>query len=240
MWRLRVTDLPLPTKVSLPPEEEALLRRCYETPWDDAPILIYSDWVQDHGDDARAEAIRKSLASARLTSKVPPGMGDWVKRALPAASHEAAWALVRGLPVLLVKYKLSEAVENFREYILGEADAGGDLGSDAVELLFDALDHALDMAAAAGWPVALSLETGAEFRRAGIARLTGRRSLRHVRVLRLETGADREDLKALANSKNLTDLWYLRLAGAAPGSAAERALRASKRLKNLRVIDGGP
>src|SRR4051812_5383520 len=37
---------------------DALLAAIAEAPDDDAPRLVYADWLEEHGDDARAEFIR--------------------------------------------------------------------------------------------------------------------------------------------------------------------------------------
>ena len=47
-------------------EGEALLRDIVEHPEDDTPRLVYADWLQDHGDEARAELIRIQCRRALL------------------------------------------------------------------------------------------------------------------------------------------------------------------------------
>jgi uncharacterized protein (TIGR02996 family) len=43
-----------------------LLQTIIENPDDDTPRLIYADWLEDHGNQARAEFIRAQCESARL------------------------------------------------------------------------------------------------------------------------------------------------------------------------------
>ncbi len=43
-------------------EREALLRAICDTPDDDTPRLVFADWLQENGDEARAEFIRVSCA----------------------------------------------------------------------------------------------------------------------------------------------------------------------------------
>jgi uncharacterized protein (TIGR02996 family) len=51
--------------VSLPmPDAEAFLRAIIENPDDDAPRLIYADWLDEHGDPDQAEFIRIQCALA--------------------------------------------------------------------------------------------------------------------------------------------------------------------------------
>jgi uncharacterized protein (TIGR02996 family) len=47
-------------------ENRALLAAIREAPSDDAPRLVYADWLDDHGDPARAEFIRVQCELARL------------------------------------------------------------------------------------------------------------------------------------------------------------------------------
>jgi uncharacterized protein (TIGR02996 family) len=47
-------------------EREALLRAICENPDDDTPRLVFADWLQEHGDESRAEFIRVQCEVARL------------------------------------------------------------------------------------------------------------------------------------------------------------------------------
>lgn len=47
-------------------DESALLAAVIADPADDAPRLVYADWLDDHGEEARAEFIRTQIALARL------------------------------------------------------------------------------------------------------------------------------------------------------------------------------
>jgi uncharacterized protein (TIGR02996 family) len=48
------------------PEPDPFLRAILERPDDDLPRLIYADWLDEHGDPARAEFIRTQIELARL------------------------------------------------------------------------------------------------------------------------------------------------------------------------------
>src|SRR5947209_2547225 len=52
-------------------ERQALLRAVAETPDDDAPRLVYADWLEEHGEPDQAELIRVSCQLARLPSDRP-------------------------------------------------------------------------------------------------------------------------------------------------------------------------
>jgi uncharacterized protein (TIGR02996 family) len=46
-------------------EREAFLLAICENPDDDTPRLVFADWLQEHGDEARAEFIRVQIELAR-------------------------------------------------------------------------------------------------------------------------------------------------------------------------------
>jgi uncharacterized protein (TIGR02996 family) len=52
--------------------EEALIAAIVENPDDDAPRLIYSDWLDEHGQHERGEFIRVQCQLARLDSAIAP------------------------------------------------------------------------------------------------------------------------------------------------------------------------
>jgi uncharacterized protein (TIGR02996 family) len=91
-------------------EREALLRAICENPDDDTPRLVFADWLQDYGDEARAEFIRVSCymrmpelsdvefraLSARAAELHRASGREW-KRELPQMPHsiiESEWRRV--------------------------------------------------------------------------------------------------------------------------------------------------
>src|SRR5881275_1349595 len=48
------------------PDEIAFLRTILEDPDADGPRLVYADWLEEHGETARAEFIRVQIELARL------------------------------------------------------------------------------------------------------------------------------------------------------------------------------
>src|SRR5262245_14167815 len=50
-------------------ERQALLRAICENPDDDTPRLVFADWLQEHGEEDRAEFIRLQCEAARLPTK---------------------------------------------------------------------------------------------------------------------------------------------------------------------------
>src|SRR4051794_35236595 len=57
-------------------EESGLLRGIARSPDDDAPRLVYADWLDDHGRADRAEFIRAQIQLAGILRATPPPDGD--------------------------------------------------------------------------------------------------------------------------------------------------------------------
>jgi uncharacterized protein (TIGR02996 family) len=73
-------------------DEEALLRAVIADPDDDAPRLIYADWLDEHGDSDRAEFIRLQCA---IAERAPHGdrPHDLFRRERELlAAHESEWS----------------------------------------------------------------------------------------------------------------------------------------------------
>jgi uncharacterized protein (TIGR02996 family) len=54
---------------AIPDEQAALLRAIVANPDDDAPRLVYADWLQEHGDEAQAEFIREGIRLAGMKKR---------------------------------------------------------------------------------------------------------------------------------------------------------------------------
>jgi uncharacterized protein (TIGR02996 family) len=50
-------------------DRDALLRAICENPDDDAPRLVYADWLDEHGDPRQAEFIRVQIELARESGR---------------------------------------------------------------------------------------------------------------------------------------------------------------------------
>ena len=73
------------------PDVLAFLQKIKEDPDDDTPRLVLSDWLEEHGDTARAEFIRVQCERAKLTKK-NPRCGQLHRRArLLRRRHENHW-----------------------------------------------------------------------------------------------------------------------------------------------------
>src|SRR5262245_21710978 len=62
-----------------------------EHPADDAPRLVYADWLADHGDEARGELIRVQCRRAHLPPGHPEERGLLRREGELLAEHGARW-----------------------------------------------------------------------------------------------------------------------------------------------------
>jgi uncharacterized protein (TIGR02996 family) len=73
-------------------EREALLKAVCENPYDDAPRLVFADWLQEHGEEERAEFIRVQIQFDRGAFR--PSEEARLKRRLRKLDvHKAQWEL---------------------------------------------------------------------------------------------------------------------------------------------------
>ena len=54
-------------------ERDQLWRAVLAAPDDDAPRLAFADWLEDHGDAARADFVRTQIALEPSRNSPPPG-----------------------------------------------------------------------------------------------------------------------------------------------------------------------
>lgn len=72
---------------------DAFLADIIEHPDDDAPRLIYADWLDDNGDPARAEFIRTQVALAAMSADDPWRHGLTAREAALLGANRKAWEL---------------------------------------------------------------------------------------------------------------------------------------------------
>lgn len=95
-------------------EEQPFLTAIIENPNDDVPRLIYADWLDDHGQEERAELIRVQCALARgASSDLAPGLAerekallasDWAQNPCRGWLTEYGYAWRRGFVELIVTF----------------------------------------------------------------------------------------------------------------------------------------
>src|SRR5262245_7873144 len=71
--------------------DQAILQEITAHPEEDAPRLVYADWLDDHGQSARAEFIRLQIRLARMSEEDPerPDLLDREEELL--RRHPVAW-----------------------------------------------------------------------------------------------------------------------------------------------------
>jgi uncharacterized protein (TIGR02996 family) len=76
--------------------DDAFLAGIIESPDDDAPRLIYADWLEEHGREERAEFIRVLCELARLGEDDPRRGELGARERELLARHEQTWGERRG------------------------------------------------------------------------------------------------------------------------------------------------
>jgi uncharacterized protein (TIGR02996 family) len=224
--------------------EEAFLEDIVAHPEDDAPRLIYADWLDDHGQPDRAEFIRLQVRQARA--------GDDPKHALARqdellARHEGTWrselpklqgvtwdehfsrgfvesAFVESVEVFLAQAEAMFAAAPVRSLRIGRIDTFG--------------ARALARAPHLARLLELNLGNNPGLGRAGVAYLAGSPFLEHLTALLLHCSSlGDEAVVCLAGSPHLDGLRELYLSGNEVGDDGTVALGWSGNLAGLTDLD---
>jgi uncharacterized protein (TIGR02996 family) len=235
-------------------DQQAFLRAIAETPDDDAPRLVYADWLEEHGDPDRAEFIRVQcrLAERERAADVIFGDPDEERARLLANANGDRWAAE--LPVTVgVSYSFFLA---FRGFPLVRCRNPDDLVRHGALLGASILLEAVMFGRLPPSPLARLMKTAIpesigrlivhDLRVSDGPGLTGwltsPRAAR-LRQLCIYTCSDWSGLlRAVAASRYLKDLEKIRLenpALAAPEEDAVLALARSPHLPRLRFVSFG-
>jgi uncharacterized protein (TIGR02996 family) len=221
--------------------DEAFLQDIIEHPDDDAPRLIYADWLDDHGQSARGEFIRVQCELARLPE------GD-ERRAVLAGretdlleAHESEWtARLAGWGVERPEFRrglvesVKMTVRNFLKHA-GELMAWAPVRAVELRHIHDQLQRLAD---SHHLTRLTSLILGDEGILAqGAAILAGSPHLAGLRELLLwGNGLRDEGTASLASSPYLANLTDLDLSMNDVGDRGLAALARSRRLKRLAAL----
>jgi uncharacterized protein (TIGR02996 family) len=198
--------------------DRAFLATVLEAPDDDAPRLIYADWLDEQGESDRAEFIRLQVREARMDPDDPERPGVHARAEYLGRIHHVEWA--NRLPQF-------EGV-HWEVFHRGFFIAGR---FDHPDQFFD---HAEEVFAAN--PVQeLRLH---QFTNTDAPRLANSRLLRSVRTLDLNDGnkLGNSGTEALMESKHLGKLLDLRLVLNGLGPSGMRAIAMSSYARSLRVL----
>src|SRR4051794_26810457 len=71
--------------------DDAFLQSIIESPEDDAPRLVYADWLEERGDAARAEFIRVQCQRAGMDEEDPRQVGLLIRERALLKEHSRRW-----------------------------------------------------------------------------------------------------------------------------------------------------
>ena len=218
-------------------ERHALWTAIRAHPDDDTPRLVYADWLQERGEEERAEFIRVQIELERL--KADPRKGR--KQRAPLEAREKAlldayreeW--LAPFVKVVTRVKRRESRELIRNWVGQMPFSRGFLGVDRLELerarLLSAADATVE-------PVeVLRVVAGQhEYDEAGLAafaRWAGSNSLVQLQL----TGAANDGVAAVTGSEHFRSLAYLELTHGSVSLAGVRQNARWPRAAGLFVLD---
>jgi uncharacterized protein (TIGR02996 family) len=209
-------------------ENDAFLADICEHPDDDAPRLVYADWLEEHGDQGRADFIRAQCADPRrVVDGDDPRTRPWAGK---LARWCERWSFRRGFVEAIdvdARRFLARAEEVFRLAPVRFVRLEG-LRSD-------------DLAAIAALPSLgrlAVLEAPGNYRHAGCRKLFASPHLANLRGLAVqEAPFGAAGLAALLDALALTGLTHLDLGGTGVGDAGVELLSRSDKCDNLVALD---
>jgi uncharacterized protein (TIGR02996 family) len=198
--------------------DAAFIRSILDAPDDDAPRLVYADWLDEQGEADRAEFIRLQVREARMAPGDPERPGVHARAEYLGRIHHVEWA---------------SRLPQFEGVHWEVFDRGFFMAArfDHPDKFFA---HAADVFAAA--PVQeLRLH---QFNNTHGPRLADCRHLRDVRVLDLNDGNKVANLgtEALMASRHLGKLAVLKLGRNGLGSAGVRAIGMSSYARGIKQL----
>jgi uncharacterized protein (TIGR02996 family) len=242
LTRTKGTAMP-PSKGTSRPEEAGFLQDILAHPDDDAPRLVYADWLDDHGEETRAEFIRLQIELAQLEEwdARRPGLEQRQKRLLKLHARPWGEGMVRKVYggefrrgfleriELPPNVFLANADELFRRFPLRRLRLGSSFGDPAVR----ALAISPHLARLTELEIPYSRMTAA-----GLEALVSSPHVRGLKVLEIDfnrIGA--EGARLIAEAPNLAGLTALTVKTCEIGSAGAAALAGSPHLAGLTKLD---
>jgi uncharacterized protein (TIGR02996 family) len=221
----------------------AFLRDIIEHRDDDAPRLVYADWLEDHGERDRAEFIRAQCELAKLAENDPrrPGLKRRSEELL--GQHAGEW--LKPLP----EWAVREPPRWRRGFVAAVRAKGEDFLRGAEELLrlcplegaclTEAREHLPELLQRTHLANLTTLDLGGnKIGDEGAVALASSPHLAKLTSLDLNMNEiGDEGAVALASSRHLANLTTLGLYGNRIGAEGAKALAGSSHLANLATLD---
>lgn len=115
-----------------PDEQAALLRAIVANVGDDAPRLVYADWLEEHDDAGQAAFVRDSVALARMSKRQKGRKALERKVRERTADRDAPWLVPLGVTPM---FRVERYSRGFPERV----------SYSALEELFEAADRLFDL-----------------------------------------------------------------------------------------------
>ncbi len=219
--------------------DEVFLRDVLAHPDDDAPRLIYADWLDDHAEPARAELIRVQCEHASPAAGPARRAALWDRERELLREHELLWtAPLHGI------VQRARFVRGFVEQVFVLVEDFLQHGEALFQLA--PVRHVVFLEARAHWPQLMASPhlrhvSTFELRGGGMTAdeaslLVGCPHLTQLRRLMLRYAADDEAVGVLARSKAVSRLTALDLYGAGLESEGAQALVRSPHLAGLSYL----
>src|SRR5262249_3701076 len=110
-WQTQRRSAPISNTMT---HHDAFLQDILARPDDDAPRLIYADWLEDNGDPQRAQFIRLQIELANLPMKDPQRKTLEERERTLLDRHGSAWRAATAIPA---KFTLAEFTRGFVEAV---------------------------------------------------------------------------------------------------------------------------
>jgi uncharacterized protein (TIGR02996 family) len=216
-------------------QDTGFVRAILETPEDDAPRLVYADWLDEQGDEARAEFIRGQIALSRMKtgSAEHKKLSKRIDKLLQEHKQEWLRLLTRGADryVGFSRGFPDTAGASFGEFCYWE-ESLWDVAPIATVLLYSPWPFD------ANWGGMFdSEEEMRDSHHRSVKKLAASPNLKHITSLGMYECLDGRDVRVLARSPHLTRMRALHLGGNAIRNTGASAIARSTSLAGLLHLD---
>lgn len=221
-------------------EHDAFLADILENPEDDAPRLIYADWLDERGESERAEFIRVQCALAREPLD-HPDYPRWQQREAQLQPRAYSWAgpLTEWCVQCVFRRGFIEMIEIEASTFLSRAQEIIDFAPvRSVKLLHLYAEHLAPLARLSSLQRITVLQASGRYRHSGCQKLFSSPYLRHLVGLAVhDTPIGLSGLSALLESPSISGLTHLNLGATGIGLEGVHRLSLSAKSQHLLALD---